>query len=88
MWARVITNVLSPEEIAIGRFRTVSLDAAALLETSASLKNVFQPSVRIGLSSNTIRSLQPKHVDSIGPFTTGPITWARASSPVAALQTR
>jgi starch phosphorylase len=48
---------------------------------------VVQPSVRSGLHGYAIRVL-PKHVDSISPFLPGLIKWARASSPVAELQTR
>lgn len=84
MWARIMTNILSPEETAIGRFRTESLDTAVLLETRASPKNDVQPFARIGLRRSAIRILQPKYVDSVETFTLGPITWARASLPVAA----
>lgn len=84
MWARITTNVLSPEETPIGRFRTESLDTLVPLETRASPKNDVQPFARIGLRRFAIRILQPKYVDSVETFTLCTITWAWASLPFAA----
>lgn len=99
--ARVMLNSLSPEDVAVevltglvdadGEVKNPAVIPMRLAERDSSGAYVFQvviqPSTRSGLHGYAVRLL-PNHLDSIGSFLPGLIKWARASQPVAELQSR
>jgi glycogen phosphorylase len=99
--AKVNLNSLSTDDVAVevltglvgadDEIRDPSVVCMRLVRQDDSgsylFQTVIQPNARSGLHGYAVRIL-PKHVDSLGPFIPGLIKWARASSPVAELQTR